>query len=278
MEIGKYNLLKVARHADFGAYLVDENGSEVLLPARYISTPLEVGTEIEVFVYNDSEDRPVATTEKPIATVGEFAYLTVKAVNKVGAFLDWGLLKDLLVPFSQQKVRMRQGRSYLVYIYLDDASKRIVATAKVNAYLGNLLPDYKNGEAVKALVYGRNDLGYQCVVNNLHRGLLYENEVFRNLEEGDMLQAYIKTVRPDGKIDLTLNAPSGERTASLASSIIDFLSLNGGEMSMGDKSSPDLIRSRFHCSKKDFKKALGLLLKERKIAKTGDGYALFAEK
>lgn len=278
MEIGKYNILKVSRHTDFGVYLVDDECHEVLLPSRYITAPLAEGDEVEVFVYNDSEDRPVATTEKPRATVGQFAFLSVKAVNKIGAFLDWGLLKDLLVPFSQQKERMRQGNSYLVYIYLDDASKRIAATAKINQYIGNVYPDYHPGDAVEALVYGRNDLGYLCIVDNKHRGLVYDSELFRNLEVGDRLKAYVKNVRDDGKIDLTLNAPAGERTAVLAEAVINFLRINGGSMEMGDKSSPDLIRYRFHCSKKDFKKAIGLLLKEHKIAKDGDGYALLTEK
>lgn len=274
MKIGKYNKLKVSRPADFGVYLIDENGTEVLLPKRYVSEALQVGDELEVFVYNDSEDRPVATTEHPIATVGEFAYLTVKAVNKFGAFLDWGLMKDLLVPFSQQKNRMEPGGKYLVYIYLDDASKRVAASARINQFLGNTLPDYKRGDQVDALVYKRTSLGFACIVDNMHKGLLYENEIFRPLETGVRLPAYIKSVRPDGNLDLTLKDIAANRTPQLAYRIVEYMTRSGGELDLGDHSSPDVIRFRFQCSKKDFKKALGLLLKEGKICKNGAGYAL----
>ncbi|MCM1349311.1 MAG: S1-like domain-containing RNA-binding protein [Firmicutes bacterium] len=277
MKIGNYNTLKVARHADFGVYLADESGNEVLLPARYITDPLADGEEIRVFVYNDSEDRPVATTETPKATVGEFAYLTVKSVNNVGAFLDWGLLKDLLVPFSQQKERMVQGRTYLVYVYLDHSSKRIVATAKINQYLGNMYPDYKRGDRVEALVCKRTPIGYSCIVNNNHKGMLYASELFRPVEPGNRLTAYVKSVREDGKIDLTLNDSSQARTATLASKISRYMESRGGSLDLGDHSSPDVIKFRFQCSKKDFKKAIGLLLKEHKIKKESDGYALLTD-
>lgn len=274
MNIGNYNTLTVARRADFGLYLTDDNGHEVLLPSRYVTDRMQVGDAVEVFVYNDSEDRPVATTERPLATVGEFAFLQVKAVNQIGAFLEWGLLKDLLVPFSQQKDRMRPGRSYLVYVYLDDASKRVVATAKIGQYLGNLLPNYKRGDKVDALVYKRTPIGFACIVDNRHKGMLYESELFRPLDMGARVPAFVKTVRPDGKIDLTLNDVAKVRSAGLAEKIHAYMERNNGQLDLGDHSSPDLIRFRFQCSKKDFKKAMGALLKERKIAKDGDGYAL----
>lgn len=273
MKIGKFNKLKVARHTDFGVYLADEQGHEVLLPSRYVTRPLEPGEEIEVFVYNDSEDRPVATTERPAATVGEFAFLPVKAVNQFGAFLDWGLLKDLLVPYSQQRDKMSVGRSYLVYVYLDDASKRIAATAKVGQYLGNLYPKFKRGEAVDVLVGKRTPIGYACIVNNAHRGMIYADELFRPVQIGDRLKAYVKTVRPDGKIDLTLSDVASQRVARLARRIHDYMT-GRGALDLNDSSSPDLIKIRFQCSKKDFKKAIGLLLKEKKITKEGEGYAL----
>ena len=274
MKIGNRNKLTVSRHTDFGVYLAEDKGVEVLLPARYVKENLCEGDEIEVFVYNDSEDRPVATTEVPCAEVGEFAYRTVKAVNKFGAFLDWGLMKDLLVPFNQQKDRMEPGRKYLVYVYLDDASKRIVASAKINQFLGNALADYRRGEAVDALVYKRTPLGFACIVDNMHKGLLYENELFRPLEIGSRVQAYIKGVRPDGKIDLTLNDSAANRSAELAEKVLKYMERCGGELDLGDHSSPDVIKFRFQCSKKDFKKAIGLLLKEGKIEKNGEGYAL----
>lgn len=274
MKIGQYNKLKVARHADFGVYLSDSDGEEVLLPSRYITNPLEAGDEIEVFVYNDSEDRPVATTERPYAAVGEFAFLTVKATNKIGAFLDWGLMKDLLVPYSNQRVRMKTGKSYLVYVYLDDASKRVVATAKLAPYLGNVYPDLKPGQEVNALVSKHSEIGYACIVDNLHKGMIYDNELFRPLEPGDRVKAFVKNVRPDGKIDLTLNDKAAVRSQSVSEKILAYMGRCGGRLDLGDHSSPDIIRLRFQCSKKDFKKAIGLLLKERKIGKDGDGYAL----
>ncbi len=279
MHIGKYNRLKVSRHVDFGLYLADDNGTEVLLPSRYLGGEMPaVGDEMEVFVYNDSEDRPVATTERPAATVGEFAFLPVTAVTDFGAFLDWGLVKDLLVPYNQQKGRMKKGRSYLVYVYLDDASKRIVATAKIGKYLGNVFPDYNPGTAVDILVTDQTPLGFQCIVDNLHRGMLYSNELFREVEIGDRIKAFVKNVRPDGKVDLTLQAKAGVRSQSLSEKITAYMERSGGELDLGDHSSPDLIRFRFQCSKKDFKKAMGLLLKEHKVVKNGDGYALLTHK
>lgn len=271
MKLGKINQLSVGRRCDYGLYLEDENGFEVLLPNRYVTSDMHEGSMVESFVYNDSEDRPVASTEHPLVTVGEFAYLEVKAVNRIGAFLDWGLSKDLLVPFNQQQSRMKEGGRYLVYVYLDDASKRIVASAKINKFLGNVYPDLKRNDEVTALVYSRNDVGYLCIVNNLHRGILYENEVFTDLHEGDLVKARVKSVRPDGKIDLTLYNGAKDRTAEIADRIREFMKENGGELPYGDKSSPEVIRLKFQCSKKDFKKALGLMLKQGEITK-GEGF------
>lgn len=277
MQIGKYNLLKVSRLVDFGAYLADSNENEVLLPARYIGSPLQPGDEIEVFIYRDSENRPIATTERPLATAGEFAFLNVKAVNNTGAFLDWGISKDLLVPFREQKTRMKEGRGYIVYIYVDHASQRLVATAHIDKYLGNVLPEFTEGEKVNILVYKRTPIGYACIVNNLHKGLLYYNEVYRSIGIGSKAEAFIKGVRPDGKIDLTLQDRAKVRSHTLADKIVDCMTRHGGKLDLGDHSSPDAIKYRFQCSKKDFKKAIGLLLKERKIAKDGDGYALLTD-
>ncbi len=274
MKIGNYNTLRVSRTSDYGIYLVDEAGHEVLLPSRYVTEDMREGSDVEVFVYNDSEDRPVATTERPVATVGEFAFLSVKAVNQIGAFLDWGLMKDLLVPYNQQQDRMTPGRSYPVYIYFDDASKRIVASAKIGRFLGNLYPDLKRGQKVDALIYKRTPIGYACIVDNAFKGMLYSNELFRPVEIGNRLEAFVKGVRDDGKIDLTLNSDAASRSASLAEKIETYMRRCGGSLDLGDHSSPEVIRFRFQCSKKDFKKALGLLLKESKIAKDADGYAL----
>lgn len=266
LKIGRYNHLRVNRLVDFGAYLDAGDEREILMPAKYFPHELNPGDEVDVFVYTDSEDRLVATTEHPYAEVGEFAYMQVADVNKVGAFLDWGLpAKQLLVPFSEQKVKMNPGFVYLVYVYLDDTTKRIVGSSKIEKYLGNVVPHYKRGDAVKALVYQHTPIGYKCIVDNLHYGMIYENELFQNLEIEETITAYVKNVREDGKIDLSVADKSRTRTRDLATEIMDQLRMAGGELAISDHSTPEDIKARFACSKKDFKKALGKLYKERKI-------------
>ncbi len=265
LKIGNFNTLHVARTVDFGLYLETENGNEVLLPAKYIPEGTKVGDELKVFVYTDSEDRPIATTDTPYATVGKFAFLDVRDVNEVGAFLDWGVEgKDLLVPFSQQKSRMHRGGTYLVYVYLDHATMRVAATAKIERYLGNVIPEYKRGEKVEVLVIEQTPIGFKVIVDNLHRGMIYENEIFEPIEVGQSLEAFVKSVREDGKIDLSLSDKAKRRTASLSEKILAAVAKDG-ELHLTDKSSPDDIRLRFACSKKDYKKALGHLYKEGKI-------------
>lgn len=277
IKLGHNNKLRVGRFVDFGAYLTDDEGAEILLPARYVSDDLAVGDEIDVFVYKDSEDRPVATTDVPYVEVGQFAFLQVVAVNKVGAFLDWGLPKDLLVPFSEQKARMQQGGIYLVYVYLDNESGRIVASAKVEKYLGNLIPDYKPGQRVEALVWEHTPLGYKVIVDNLFQGMLYQNELYRPVEIEETVDAYVKMVRPDGKIDLTLGDRAVNRVRELSDEIMERLNNSGGSLPYGDKSSPDDIKAEFKCSKRDFKQAIGRLYKEHRIVIEDDNIAL-AEK
>ena len=269
MKIGEYNELRINRMVDFGAYLIDEDTHEVLLPKRYLTPEMKLGDVIKVFVYNDSENRPVATTEVPRAVVGDFALMRVKAVNKVGAFLDWGLTaKDLLVPFSEQRVDMQAGRSYIVRVYLDEASQRIVASAKLAKFLNHSEPDYYHREKVEVLVVQRSDLGYRVIVNNAHWGQIYQNETYQDVNVGDRLSAYIKQVRDDGKVDVTLAKIEKMRVDDLSDRVLDYLKAHGGEMTLTDKSTPDEINSVFHCSKKDFKKALGLLYKQQKITLT----------
>lgn len=277
IKLGHNNKLRVGRFVDFGAYLTDDEGAEILLPARYVSDDLAVGDEIDVFVYKDSEDRPVATTDVPYVEVGQFAFLQVVAVNKVGAFLDWGLPKDLLVPFSEQKARMQQGGIYLVYVYLDNESGRIVASAKVEKYLGNLIPDYKPGQRVEALVWEHTPIGYKVIVDNLFQGMLYQNELYRPVEIEETVDAYVKMVRADGKIDLTLGDKAVNRVRELSDEIMERLKNSGGSLPYGDKSSPDDIKAEFKCSKRDFKQAIGRLYKEHRIVIDGDNIAL-AEK
>lgn len=277
IKLGHNNKLRVGRFVDFGAYLTDDEGAEILLPARYVSDDLAVGDEIDVFVYKDSEDRPVATTDVPYVEVGQFAFLQVVAVNKVGAFLDWGLPKDLLVPFSEQKARMQQGGIYLVYVYLDNESGRIVASAKVEKYLGNLIPDYKPGQRVEALVWEHTPIGYKVIVDNLFQGMLYQNELYRPVEIEETVDAYVKMVRADSKIDLTLGDKAVNRVRELSDEIMERLKNSGGSLPYGDKSSPDDIKAEFKCSKRDFKQAIGRLYKEHRIVIDGGNIAL-AEK
>ena len=266
MNIGEFNLLRINRTVDFGVYLIDEDTHEVLLPKRYLTPDMKEGNTIRVFVYNDSENRPVATTEVPHAVVGDFALMRVKAVNKVGAFLDWGLTaKDLLVPFSEQRVDMQAGRSYIVRVYLDKASQRIVASAKLSKFLNHTEPDYYHRERVEIMVVQRSDLGYRVIVNNAHWGQIYQNEIYQNVNIGDRLTGFVKQVRPDGKVDVTIAKIEKMRVDDLADSILNYLNSHGGEMNLTDKSDPKDINDTFQCSKKDFKKALGLLYKQHKV-------------
>ena len=266
IELGKINTLKVSRRVDFGLYLSDDEGeNEVLMPKRYTSAEMRVNDLVDAFVYNDSEDRLVATTERPYAKVGEFALLRVKSVSNVGAFLDWGLMKDLLVPFREQKTRMTSGRSYIVYVYVDDATNRIVASAKIDKFLDNKMPSFDSFEEVNLLVAQRTDLGFKVIINNLFSGMIYHNQIFQDINIGDKLTGYIKNVRADGKIDVVLGKKEKSRVAELADSILSFLARNHGVMRITDASSPDEIQAVFQCSKKDFKKALGFLFKQHLV-------------
>lgn len=272
VKIGKYNRLKVVKNVDFGTYLDGGDAGEILLPARYVSEPLQPGDEIEVFIYRDNEGRLIATTEHPFAQVGEFAYLQVTDVNRTGAFLDWGLMKQLLLPYSEQTMKLCRGMVILVYVYLDDASKRIVASAKIDSFLGNRMPRYHQGEPVKALVYKHNELGYKAIVDNLYHGLIYESDLYKPLVVGKEVTAYIKNVRDDGKIDLIMSGSKDGRVDTLADRIMEHLSAEPqGFLPLTDSSSPEAISHVFECSKKDYKKALGKLYRERRIVIEDDG-------
>lgn len=270
IKIGNYNRLRVARFVDFGAYLADDSNNEVLLPARYLPDDAAIGDEIDVFVYNDSEDRPVAVTDHPYACVGEFAFLQVAEVNRFGAFLDWGVPKHLLVPFSEQRVKMEEGGIYPVYVYLDHITNRVVASGKIEKFLGNVIPDYRPGDKVSALVWQHTPLGYKVIVDNLFQGMIYDNEIYAPLEIEQTVTALVKAVREDGKIDLSLGDKAAMRVAGLADEILDYLDRKGGRITITDSSSPDEIKETFRCSKKDFKKALGKLYKEHKIVISDD--------
>jgi len=265
-ELGKYCELVVVKELDFGVYLDGGELGEILLPIRQVPPKTVPGDTLEVFLYKDSEDRLIATTREPYATVGEFAVLQVVEVNKTGAWLDWGLDKHLLAPFREQKQDMEEGKSYLVYIYLDHESQRLAASSKLIKFLDNVPPEYEIGQEVDLLISNKSDIGYTAVINNLHSGLLYENEVFQKIKRGQRLKGYIKKVRDDDKIDLMLQKIGYDKIDEIAENILSKIGQEGGVLPIGDKSSPELIYKTFEISKKDFKKGIGKLYKDKKIA------------
>ncbi|MGD0783285.1 MAG: S1-like domain-containing RNA-binding protein [Candidatus Aminicenantales bacterium] len=273
-DIGKYNTLKIVKFTDFGVYLDGSELGEILLPRRYVRGDLRPGDRVDIFLYLDSEDRLVATTEKPLAVVGEFAYLKVKAVNEVGAFLDWGLPKDLLVPFREQRMPMAEGRSYFVFLYLDGATRRIVASARLNKFIDPAPPAYAEGQTVGLLIVKRTELGFSAIIDNARWGVLYENEIFQELHIGQRLPGYIKKIREDGKIDLRLQKSGYHKVTDLTEAVLNALRGNGGFLEITDHSSPEKIRALFGTSKKAFKMAVGALYKKRLIALEDKGLRL----
>ncbi len=272
--IGQWNELKVIKELDFGVYLDGGDLGEVLLPRRYVPENCQPEDTVRVFIYLDSEDRYIATTETPYATVGEFALLKVVAVNQVGAFLDWGLLKDLLVPFKEQKQKMDVGRSYVVYLYIDEESQRIAASNKLNKFLDLAPPEYTEGDEVDLMITQKTDLGYKAIVNSQHWGVLYENEIFQPLRVGQKVKGYIKKIREDEKIDLALQPAGYEKIPDLAEILLQELKKNNGFLPLNDKSSAEDIYDRFGVSKKSFKKAVGNLYKKRLITIEKNGLKL----
>lgn len=269
--IGTVNELEVIKEVDFGVYLDGAQHGEILMPKRYVPEGCKVGDRVEAFIYLDSEDRLVATTERPIAMVGEFAKLKVIAVTRVGAFMDWGLPKDLLVPFREQQQKMEEGKSYLVYIYLDDESQRIAGTSKLDKCIDNIPIDYEEGEEVDLIIAAQTELGYKAIIDNSHWGMLFKNEVFQNLKVGQKVKGYIKNIREDDKIDLSLEKAGYEKIDPISESILNKLAANDGFLPLNDKTDPDTIRDIFQISKKNFKKAIGALYKQHIISIDEDG-------
>ena len=274
IELGKMNRLRVVKAVDFGMYLDGGDAGEILLPARYVPEGCSVGDELDVFLYLDSEERLVATTQTPLAQVGDFAYLQVAWVNNYGAFLDWGLMKDLFVPFREQKLKMQKGRSYIVHLHVDEESYRLMASAKVERYLSDEMPPYREGDEVQILVWQKTDLGFKVIVDNRFSGLVYENDLFRPLHTGDCVQAYIKQVRPDGKLDITLQKQGREAVDDFSQVLLEHLQHNAGRTPLCDKSPAEEIYAMFGVSKKVFKKAVGDLYKKRLIEITDEGLRL----
>lgn len=265
IEIGRYNTLKVARLTSPGAILEDDDGAEVLLPNKYVPENTKDGDQLKVFVYTDSEDRPVATTLTPKVTRNAFACLEVKDVNAIGAFMDMGLEKDLLVPYSEQKKNMRLGQWHMVYVYLDQITKRLTASAKTHYYIEKENISLENGEEVDLIVGETTPLGVSVIINNRYQGLIYENEVFQELLKGEKIKGYVKEVRPDGKIDISLRKTGLEQLEDGAAKIMEQLQLHHGKLSLHDKSAPEEIQSLLQMSKKNFKRSLGILYKQKLI-------------
>lgn len=274
LKLGKFNILKVVKTVDFGLYLDGGDEGEVLLPKRYVPEGTKPGDELNVFIYLDNEERLVATTLTPQVQVGQFAYLEVAWVNQYGAFLNWGLMKDLFVPFREQKARMEVGKKYMVHAHVDEDSFRIVASAKVEHFLSKEKADYKPGEDVDILIWQHTNLGYKAIIDDKYSGLLYENEIFQPLQIGMRLTAYIKQVREDGKIDLMLQKPGMGKVEDSAKVLLDYIRQHGGKTSLNDKSPAEEIYRELGVSKKTFKKAVGDLYKKRMIVLTDEGMAL----
>ncbi len=272
--LGEYNLLRIDRIMDQGAYLVDEEGNDVLLPNKYMAENAQVDDEVEVFVYNDSEDRIIATNLTPKFTLNEFAFLQVKDVNRFGAFMDWGLEKDILVPFSEQNQRMEVDRWYIVRLFLDEKTNRLVASNKLNKFLETDFISVEVGEEVEIIVSERSELGYTVIINHAHKGLIFANETFRELNVGETQKAYVKNIREDGKIDVSLQKQGYDSVEPNARRILEMLKEKDGFLALTDKSQPQDIYSQLQISKKIFKKAIGALYKNKFIRLAEEGIYL----
>lgn len=277
IKLGDYNLMKVVKRVDFGMYLDGGDEGEVLLPLRYVPDGCKVGDEVEVFIYLDADERLVATTQKPFAKVGDFAFLEVSWVNEYGAFLNWGLMKDLFCPFREQKMKMVRGKGYIVHVHIDRESYRIVASAKIERYLSNDVLPYKSGDEVNLLVWQKTDLGFKVIIDNQYSGLVYKDQIFRDIHTGDRMKGYISTVRDDGKIDVTLQPTGRQMTADFSNVLLRYLESHGGVCRFTDKSPAEDIYNEFNVSKKNFKKAVGDLYKRRLITLNADSIMLAAE-
>jgi predicted RNA-binding protein (virulence factor B family) len=277
IEIGKYNTLKIARITKVGLYLTDQV-TDVLLPNKYLPQNYKIGDDLVVFVYLDHEERPVATTLEPYILLNEFSLLRVNYVNQLGAFLNWGMEKDLFVPFKEQARPMEQGKRYLVYMYLDPKSNRLVASSKTNQFLNNEDLSIEEGEEVDLIVSHITEVGINVVINEKHKGLLYKNEVYDDdLRTGDRIVGYIKHIRPDGKIDVSIQKLGFEKVEPSAQIILDELKASRGFLRLNDNSHPEDIKTVLKMSKKTFKKAIGTLYKEKKIEIKEDGIYLSKE-
>lgn len=276
VKIGEYNTLKVLRAVDFGVYL-DDGVEGILLPKRFMPEGLKVDDDIKVFVYHDSEGRPIATTQQPKGVVGEIVKMKALTVTNLGAFLDWGLMKDIFVPKSKQQNFMREGGDYLVKIYIDEQTGRVAATEKLEPFLSNDELTVKEMDEVDLIVYRRTDIGYVVIINNVHTGVLHFNEIYRNIGVGDKMKGFIKTIRPENKIDVVIGKAGYKRVEGEAEKILRLLNENDGYLPYHDKSNPEEVYAFFGMSKKSFKMATGALYKQKKIEFTKTGIKLLVE-
>ncbi|MEE2001304.1 S1-like domain-containing RNA-binding protein [Alkalimonas sp. MEB108] len=273
LALGKINQLAIKKKVDFGYFLDGLEWGEILLPKRYAPAEAELGQMLQVFLYLDSDDQLIATTETPKIQVGDFSLLQAVDVNRVGAFLQWGLSKDLLVPYSEQQIPMQAGKRYLVYC-LVDKSNRIIASSKLDKFLDKTPAHYQERQAVDIIIANHTDLGYKAIINQQHWGLVFKDQVKERLYPGQRLTAYIRQVRSDGKIDLSLNPIGAAKVKALEPTILDALQQAGGFLPLHDKSSPEAIYQQFSASKKAFKQAIGSLFKAKKIRIEADGIYL----
>ena len=276
IHIGRINILEVIGEKEFGYFLDGDNYGEILLPKSDMSERYNIGEEIKVFIYFDSEDRIIATTKTPKIMVGEFNFLEVVSITNFGAFLNWGLNKDLFIPFSEQTQKMEEGKVYLVYAYYDEKSKRIAASSRIEKFTGICNEDLEENQLVDLIICKETDLGFKAIINNKCWGIIYKNEVFQELEYGQQIKGYIKKIRHDGKIDLCIDKPGPQKIDSVSQNILNKLIENDGFLPVTDKTSPEVISSIFGISKKTYKKAIGALYKRRHIKLEKNGIRLLS--
>ncbi len=289
IKLGDYNILRIKEEARregygevFGLYLDGGVEGDILMPQKYVPEGVKVGDDIECFIYLDQDERPIATTEKPLAKVGDFVYLECSWTNEYGAFLHWGLTKDLFCPFREQKKRMEIGDSYIVHVHIDEESYRIMASAKVEHFMQKPQSAkevaLKQGEQVDLLVWQKTDLGFKVIINNAYAGLVYQDQLFKYIHTGDKLPGYVSAIRPDGKIDISLQPLGRAAATDFATTLLEYMERNGGRCHLGDKSDPEEIKRQFQVSKKVYKKAVGDLYKRRLIVITDTGIELVPTK
>jgi len=276
LRVGQFNNLAVINEVEYGFYLdsQDDQWGDVLLPINSAPTGCSIGDNLDVFIYFDSEDRIIATTKRPHIVAGQFNLLRVASIEKVGAFMDWGLPKDLLVPFGEQKIRLQANRSYIVYAFIDEGSGRIVGSTRINKFIDQVPADYEVGQMVELLIARATELGYTAIINDAHWGFLYHNEIFKDVRIGKKVRGYIQKIRDDGKIDLSLTSTGYEKIAGIAETILNQLARNNGFLPITAKTSPEELADRFGVSKKNYKKALGTLYKKRFLSIDPDGIRL----